>query len=103
MIIVYDGFQYRTIGRMQKTIPGIDIRTARRKSNRMPIQKLCKIFEALAASKKIKKKLIRKKKNNVQDRNKTPPRYFNRREISPNIFKKLFMLDLFVTTSSCHH
>ena len=99
MIIVYNSFQYRTIGRMQKTIPGIDIRTAKRKSNLIPIQKLCNIFERLAASKKIKKKLIRKKKNNVQDKNKTPPRYFNRREISPIYIKKLFMLDLFVTTS----
>ena len=103
MIIVCDSLQYWTIGRMQKTIPGIDIRTARRKSNLIPIQKLCKIFEAPAASKKIKKKLIRKKKNNVQDRNKTPPRYFNRREIFSDIMKKLFMLDLFVTTSFCHH
>ena len=103
MIIVYDNFQYRIIGRMQKTIPGVDIRTAKRKSNLIPIQKLCKIFERLAASKKIKKKLIRKKKNNVQDKNKTPPRYFNRREISPIYIKKLFMLDLFVTTSFCHH
>ena len=103
MIIVYNSFQYRTIGRMQKTIPGIDIRTAKRKSNLIPIQKLCNIFERLAASKKIKKKLIRKKKNNVQDKNKTPPRYFNRREISPIYIKKLFMLDLFVTTSFCHH
>ncbi len=103
MIIVYNSFQYWTIGRMQKTIPGIDIRTAKRKSNLIPIQKLCNIFERLAASKKIKKKLIRKKKNNVQDKNKTPPRYFNRREISPIYIKKLFMLDLFVTTSFCHH
>ena len=103
MIIVCDSLQYWTIGRMQNTIPGIDIRTARRKSNLIPIQKLCKIFEAPAASKKIKKKLIRKKKNNVQDRNKTPPRYFNRLEISSDIMKKLFMLDLFVTTSSCYH
>ena len=103
MIIVCDSLQYRTIGMMQKTIPGIDIRTARRKSNLIPIQKLCKIFEAPVASKKIKKKLIRKKKNNVQDRNKTPPRYFNRREISSDIMKKLFMLNLFVTTSFCHH
>ena len=103
MIIVCDSLQYWTIGRMQKTIPGIDIRTARRKSTLIPIQKLCKIFEAPAASKKIKKKLIRKKKNNVQDRNKTPPRYFNRREICSDIMKKLFMLDLFVTTSFCHH
>ena len=103
MIIVYDSFQYRTIGRMKNTKPGIDIRTARRKSNLMPIQKLCKIFEALAASKKIKKKLIRKKKNNVQDKNKTPPRYFNQRETSSIYFKKLFKLYLFVTTSSCHH
>jgi len=103
MIIVCDSFQYRTIGRMQKTIPGIDIRTARRKSNLIPIQKLFKIFETLATSKKTKKKLIRKKKNNVQDRNKTPPRYFNRREIFPIYFKKLFMSNVFVTTSSCHH
>ena len=103
MIIVYNSFQYRTIGRMQKTIPGIDIRTAKRKSNLIPIQKLCNIFERLVASKKIKKKLIRKKKNNVQDKNKTPPSYFNRREISPIYIKKLFMLDLFVTTSFCHH
>ena len=55
------------------------------------------------AKKKTKKKLIRKKKNNVQDRNKTPPRYFNRREIFPIYFKKLFMSNVFVTTSSYHH
>lgn len=86
-----DSFQYRIVGRMQKNRIGIDIRTANRKSNLIPIQKLCKIFETPTGSKKNKKKANRKKKNKAQDRAKTPERYFNRREMLPIFFKKLFM------------
>ena len=77
--------------RIQKNRLGIDIRTAKRKSNLIPIQKLCRILRVLASSKKIKKKTIRKKKNTVHDNANTLKIYFNLREIFPIFFNKKFM------------
>jgi len=77
--------------RIQKNRLGIDIRIAKRKSNLIPTQKLCRILRVLASSKKIKKKIIRKKKNNVHDNATTLKIYFNLREIFPMLFNKKFM------------
>ena len=79
------------------------MRIANRKSNLIPIQKLYMILRVLASSKKIKKKITRKKKNTAHDNAKTLKIYFNLREIFPIFINEKFILDLFVTTSSYHH